>query len=153
MTVGLAATLNGETGRGKLFDRSSETTVRALSVMQPWAFLIVEGLKDIENRSWQTKLRGRVLVHAGLKVDRDADDDLRRGIHPVTGERFAVEVPSEWRRGGIVGSVEIAGCVDGHDSDWFVGPYGFLLRNPVKLPFKACKGALNFFEPRFADAA
>ena len=38
--------------------------MKALSIRQPWAWLILHGGKDIENRTWATKLRGRVLIHA-----------------------------------------------------------------------------------------
>ncbi|WP_229215634.1 ASCH domain-containing protein [Duganella sp. CY15W] len=38
--------------------------MKALSIRQPWAWLIVNGYKDIENRSWSTNVRGKVLVHA-----------------------------------------------------------------------------------------
>ncbi len=38
----------------------------ALSVHQPWAWLIVAGFKHIENRSRRTHYRGPVLIHAGL---------------------------------------------------------------------------------------
>src|SRR5437016_10859136 len=44
-------------------------TMKALSVRQPWAWLIVNGHKDIENRSWQTKFRGKLLIHAGQRFD------------------------------------------------------------------------------------
>lgn len=37
----------------------------ALSIRQPWAWLIINGGKDIENRDWPTKFRSRILVHAG----------------------------------------------------------------------------------------
>ena len=36
--------------------------VKVLTVKQPWASLIVHGIKDIENRSWKTNFRGRVLI-------------------------------------------------------------------------------------------
>ena len=38
--------------------------MKALSIRQPWAWLIVNGHKDIENRSWPTRFRGPVLIHA-----------------------------------------------------------------------------------------
>jgi hypothetical protein len=41
----------------------------ALSVRQPWAWLIVNGLKDIENRPRRTLHRGPLLIHAGLNLD------------------------------------------------------------------------------------
>ena len=43
--------------------------MKALSIMQPWAWLICAGHKDIENRSWSTGFRGPVLIHAGKKFD------------------------------------------------------------------------------------
>jgi hypothetical protein len=39
--------------------------MRTLSIRQPWAGLIVAGIKDIENRSWSTSYRGPILIHAG----------------------------------------------------------------------------------------
>ena len=47
----------------------SERTGLALSIQQPWAWLIVNGFKDVENRDWPTKIRGIVGVHAGKKID------------------------------------------------------------------------------------
>ena len=44
--------------------------MKALSIRQPWAWLIVHGRKDIENRSWRTKFRGRFLVHAAQGMTR-----------------------------------------------------------------------------------
>ena len=40
--------------------------LKAISIRQPWAWLIVNGYKDVENRVWFAKLRGRVLIHAGV---------------------------------------------------------------------------------------
>ena len=44
--------------------------IPALSIRQPWAWLIVNGHKDIENRDWPTNFRGRLLVHAGQTMAR-----------------------------------------------------------------------------------
>jgi hypothetical protein len=50
---------------------------RALSIQQPWASLIIEGFKLVENRTWATKWRGTIAIHAGLKVaEHDADSLL-----------------------------------------------------------------------------
>ncbi len=59
--------------------------MKALSIMQPWAWLIVNGHKDIENRNWPTRFRGPVYIHAGKKIDGDAASDVDFGLHPVTG--------------------------------------------------------------------
>lgn len=47
-------------------------TITVLSVRQPWAWLLCEGLKDVENRSWKTNYRGTLYIHAGKSFDLDA---------------------------------------------------------------------------------
>lgn len=118
----------------------------ALSIRQPWAWLILHGGKDIENRDWSTKVRGRILIHAskgmtgaefalGVSSGMAAGADLR-----------AMPILSDIPRGGIVGSVEIVDCVRAHPSPWFAGRYGFLLRDPQPLPFLPWPGQLGFFD-------
>lgn len=110
--------------------------MKALSIRQPWAHLILHGGKDIENRSWPTNVRGRVLIHAGDQLDED-------GLAWLQGR--GVPLPDEYPRGGIVGEVEIVDCVRDSVSEWFVGPFGFVLRNPKPLPLRKLKGRLYFF--------
>ena len=50
------------------------------------------------------------------------------------------------QRGGIIGSVEIVDCVRESASPWFVGEFGFALRDPQPLPFVPWKGQLGFFD-------
>jgi hypothetical protein len=115
--------------------------VKALSIMQPWAWLIVNGLKDIENRKWSTDVRGEFLVHAGKTYDDGAHIALRQ---------LGVIVPRMelLERGGIVGQARITGCVATSASRWFVGPYGFVLADAKPLPFVPYRGMLGFFEVR-----
>lgn len=119
----------------------------ALSIRQPWAWLILHAGKDIENRDWKTPFRGRCLIHAsksGTKADyNDAMDFLADRSISFMG----IDFPSidQFERGGVVGSVEITGCTDNSESPWFVGDYGFILRNPKPLPFMPYKGRLGFF--------
>lgn len=124
-------------------------TLLALSIMQPWAWLIVNGQKSIENRSWRCHKRGPVLIHAGKKVDTDTAIDLALGCHPVNGTDLAFDAPDGmiYDAGGIVGIAEIVGCIDASDDPWFVGPFGIVLRNARPLRFQPCKGALGFFKP------
>lgn len=118
----------------------------AISIRQPWAHAIVAGLKDVENRTWRTKYRGPVLIHAGKTKDTSElwsyiDLKSRRGIEAKTG--------AEWRAmvfGGIIGVAEIVDCVSQMDSPWFTGPWGFVLRNARPLPFYPCRGRLGFFK-------
>ena len=120
--------------------------MKALSIRQPWAWLILNAGKDIENRSWYTSVRGRVLIHAskGMTLAEYEDAiDTSYIIDKTFGELppFAV-----LDRGGIIGSVELVDCVKASKSRWFFGPYGFVLRNPVPLPFRPLRGQLGFFE-------
>lgn len=46
--------------------------MKAITIRQPWASLIALGEKKIETRSWQTKYRGPILIHAGKSVDKKA---------------------------------------------------------------------------------
>ncbi|WP_213761748.1 ASCH domain-containing protein [Caballeronia sp. dw_19] len=115
--------------------------MKALSVRQPYAWLIVNGHKDIENRDWATNFRGRVLIHAGLtypKRDHRADAE-------IYDARFGNYPERETMLGGIVGVATITGCVTASDSEWFFGPYGFTLIDAKPLPFVPCKGKLGFF--------
>lgn len=116
---------------------------RALSIMQPWAHLIVTGAKDIENRDWSTRFRGPVLIHAGKKYDGE------RGEASCMG----VALPDHFDMGGIVGEAEIVDCVTESSSPWFFGKFGFVLRNARPLPFRPCRGQLVFFTPDFSIVA
>lgn len=121
--------------------------MKALSIRQPWAWLIVNGYKDIENRSWPTRLRGEVLVHASKGMTRAEYDDV--DLMLALDERLQyIRLPAfeQLERGGIVGKVTIAGCITASKSPWFFGQYGFCLMNSKALPFTPLKGALGFFE-------
>ena len=108
--------------------------MKALSIRQPWAHHILHDGKDIENRKWNTKFRGRVFIHAGLQFDKAA-------LGGFTQERIC-GLP----RGGIVGVVTIVDVVTESDSPWFFGPFGFALEDALPIPLVECKGRLGFFE-------
>jgi hypothetical protein len=118
--------------------------LRAITVRQPWAWLIVNGFKDIENRPTRTWHRRSLLIHAGL-----SRDDLDQNVQWVL-KKYGIVVPSELERGGIVGVVDVIDCVESHKSKWFEkGSFGWVLANPRRLKFRPCKGALSFFRPKF----
>jgi len=100
--------------------------MKALSIRQPWAWLIVNGYKDIENRTWSTEFRGKVYVHAGRKIKSGDFPEQRDHI-----EQSGIFLPEEPPLGAIVGEVTIIDCVDSSSSPWFCGPYGFLLSEPT----------------------
>lgn len=45
--------------------------VKVISIKQPWASLIVEGYKKFEFRTWKTKYRGEILIHASKTIDKE----------------------------------------------------------------------------------
>jgi len=122
--------------------------MKALSIRQPWAWLIIHAGKDIENRSWFTGVRGRILVHAGKGMTKREYRDVESFLFSSALPQMDVELPAfeDLQRGGIIGSVEIVDCVADSESPWFFGAYGFVLRNPQPLPFRPLNGALGFFE-------
>ena len=116
--------------------------MKAISIRQPFAALIVAGIKDIENRSWTTNYRGKILVHASKKIDKSGLEVMEKmGL-----ELKYIDALLKYT-GGIIGEVEIVDCVKKSDSQWFEnGKCGFVLRNAKVLPFYSCKGKLGIFE-------
>ena len=107
-----------------------------ISIRQPWAALIVTGIKDIENRTWPTHYRGPVLVHASKQAAKIDIDEIEF--------RFGVRLSSDLLRGGIVGMTEIVDCTRSHPSKWHAPDYyAFVLANSRPLPFVPWQGALS----------
>lgn len=46
--------------------------MKVITIKQPFATLIAEGLKEYEFRTWKTKYRGEILIHAGKSIDKEA---------------------------------------------------------------------------------
>ncbi|HCF0590415.1 ASCH domain-containing protein [Pseudomonas aeruginosa] len=117
--------------------------MKTLSIRQPWAWLIVYGGKDIENRSRRTNFRGRFLVHASQGMTRQ-EYNMATWIAGPLG----ITIPpfDELQRGGIIGSVELVDCLEDSNSPWYMGEKGYLLRDPRPLPFVPYKGQLGFFD-------
>ena len=120
--------------------------MKALSIRQPWAWLIAHGHKDVENRTWKTEFRGPFLIHAGATMTRA---DYEACVIFIADMRTSWRLPAydilRAQCGGIVGQAEIVDCVTASESPWFVGEFGFVLRGAAPLPFQPLKGALGFF--------
>lgn len=117
--------------------------MKAISIQQPWAWAILAKDKDIENRTWPTRHRGPVFIHASKTYDRYA--------HKQIEDILGIAIPEDLPRGGIVGLAEIVDCVTESDSKWFSGPVGFVLANPDPLPFIRLKGRLGLFDVDIAS--
>ena len=73
--------------------------MKVLTIKQPWATLIMQGDKRFEFRSWQTKYRGDLLIHAGKGIDKEAIKRLEKYL------------PEELPTGKILGKVTLVDCI------------------------------------------
>lgn len=123
--------------------------MKALTIKQPWADLIIAGVKDIENRTWKTSYRGRILIHAS-KVPCSRGD-LDAYPLPALSKNINLNeyAPGQFTNGAIIGSIELVDCVMNHPSEWAEkGVYNWVLANPVKFekPILNVKGMLALWD-------
>lgn len=127
--------------------------MKALSIQQPWAYLITNAHKDIENRDWTTMYRGIILIHAGKKLDPacfDGSELHAPAIYQMGGglhirERMPL-TKDGYETGGIVGYATLQKVVTSSDSPWFRGKYGFVLTQRHTVPFIPLRGQLGLFD-------
>jgi activating signal cointegrator 1 len=118
----------------------------ALSIRQPWVELILRGCKTIEVRTWPTRHRGELWLHAGARLDTKSliKFDLNR---------------EDLTFGSIVGKCEIYACIEFTEETWDrwrmqhlnEGPlakrhYAWFLRKPIRTTPKAMKGRLGLMQ-------
>jgi hypothetical protein len=126
--------------------------MRILTVRQPWAWAIIHGGKDVENRvrNIAGDYRGPVTIHAGLRDDPNGWDEYEAGWHDAASMSIA--------RGAIIGVVDLVdvhsveSCIEQQrDGDWLVcseraerAGHHLVLANPRPLarpiPFKGALG-------------
>jgi len=124
--------------------------MKAISLSEPMAWAVFNG-KPIENRTWPTSYRGRIIIHAALSWNDKhyrwlVDNDNRLGIRvPLKHDFFYGNLIGYF--GALIGEVDIVDCVDHHDSLWFFGPYGFVLANAQAydkpIPYKGQRKIFN----------
>jgi len=117
--------------------------MKALSIKQPWAELILQGKKKIEIRKWDTKFRGRFLIHASKVPDEAAMKEFGFSDLPL---------------GCIVGEAELADVIHYNNDEEFAndknlhfaspgwGNYGFVLKNVKRIKPVKARGNLGFWE-------
>ena len=115
--------------------------MKAISVRNPWAWLIVHGHKDIENRRWNSPYRGRLLIHASKTFDLEGAEYIKEAM-----EEAGLDYPTDFQFGGIIGEVNMIDCISKSDNLWFHGPYGFVFTDARTVPFKAVRGRLGLFD-------
>lgn len=130
--------------------------MKVITVKQPFASLIAAGIKEYEFRTWKTKYRGEILIHAGKGVNKKAMEKFKE---------YNLEYPS----GCIIAKAEMTDCllidtearkmlneknslvyssVINH-TEW--EGYGFKLENVKKINPIEVKGKLNLWEYDYTE--
>lgn len=73
--------------------------MKVITLKQPWATLVAEGIKKYEFRSWKTNYRGKILIHAGAGIDKE---------EMVRFKDLNLKYPSK----RIIAEVEIVDCLE-----------------------------------------
>lgn len=136
----------------------------AISIRQPWAYAIMHLGKRVENRTWSTRYRGPIYIHAAKGMKREEYEQFAWWwFHEFTGHRTTHAIPSmdSMPRGGIVARADVIDCIrsqhalphgitreqgDRYIVPWWQGPYGIVLAKVEPVPFIPCKGKLSIFE-------
>jgi hypothetical protein len=121
--------------------------MKVLSVKNPWAYLIIYGfdfgapmggfkIKDVENRTWETKYRGPLLIHASKNFDRDAWWD-----------NIPYDIKWADYNGHIIGQVNLVDCIRNSTSRWAEkGLWHWVLKDPKPCEPIPIKGSLGLWE-------
>ncbi len=132
-------------------------TYRVLTVKQPYAGLIVLGLKTLETRSWNTKYRGELVIHASAKPDKVT---LDKYMYDLTTPALVPD--AILTNGAFIGIVNLADCFPqselldryGHVnlktriySHWDIdNHFAWALENPRIVNFTPAKGKLGIWK-------
>lgn len=138
-------------------------TMPCISIRQPWPWAMLNlpqgERKDVENRSWPTKHRGPILIHAGkwFRLDEVRKEFslfmARRGQFGTPESDAKIFTEMRAQTGGIVGMATIVDCVRGHASPWAIpGHWHWVLAGARPLPFFSCKGRLGIFKVEYPNS-
>ncbi|CAI9277682.1 unnamed protein product [Lactuca saligna] len=141
-----------------------------LTMHQPWASLLVYGIKRIEGRSWPSPITGRLWIHAAGKVPDPetikAMEDFYRQLYALDGVTD-LKFPEHYPVSRLLGCVEVVGCVTSEElASWEdipqgvrlegLTPFCWLCEQPQKLliPFemRGYQGVYNL-EKRILEGA
>ena len=125
--------------------------MKVITIKQPWATLIAEGIKKVEFRTWKTNYRGELYIHAGKGIDKKAIEEFK-------------DLNLSYPQGQIIAKCELVDCIkiDKEEKEKLKKEnsriyknaientgkteYGFLLKNVEKINPISAKGKLSFWE-------
>ena len=134
--------------------KPDDSTIKALSIKNPWAGLIIAKIKTVENRSWSTMYSGTLAIVSSAKPDRQAMEDME--------SKYGILPPECYIHGAILGTVDVTGMLwtaeDGvAESDhprvtkkmlawWNPDSVGWIMERPKRLPSPVpYKGRLGLY--------
>ena len=126
------------------------STYVCLSVRAPWAWLLINGIKDIENRNQKALFRGTIALHSSKS---NLKGEYAAALELIKNRGLDVELPplEQLPIGGIVGLIDLMDCTESSDSPWYIpGNYAWHMANPQPGPFVPQQGQLGFFKVQYA---
>lgn len=118
--------------------------MKALTIRQPWANLVISGQKPVENRSRVTQFRGLVAIHSSKDLYPAETVDAWK----LARERGLGDVPPTQAEeyGAVLGVATLVGTCEQSDSPWFTGPIGWVFTRPLRFERPVVmKGALGLW--------
>ena len=135
--------------------------MKAITVLQPWAWLLATGKKRCETRSWKTNYRGEILIHAGKK---NMTNIMRQTFFEAMYMKQAGVFNTEMITEAIIGKANLVNCVrideamrelirkqhfDEYAFGYFSpGRYAWVMENPVlfdtPIPARGYQGLWNW---------
>jgi hypothetical protein len=98
--------------------------MKAITIHQPWATLIALGEKEYETRSWPTKYRGPIAIHAGMKLNKEA---IQEKVIYMAILEHGHHVMRDMPQGAIVATAVLEDCIKSVET-W---TDGYVLENGV----------------------
>lgn len=142
--------------------------MKALSLRQPWAWLVIHGGKRIENRTWPTSFRGRFFIHAAKGCTASEYSDALAFCRSKGISVVGMPTHDRLLRGGIVGAATLTGVMRPGMADhrpalsdyptldlrWhMLEQHGFVLEGVSEVPFIPMRGMLGFFDVKVEELA
>ncbi len=126
---------------------------KALSLKQPYAWLVANGYLLVDDRTWGTAYRGPILIHASKGLYEQYYDFIKSNTNIPLPSKEKLEY------GGVVGIAKLVLCcrpgelpagISREQRAHFGGVhqeyFGFLFEQATPLPFMPCSGKLGIFE-------
>lgn len=139
--------------------------MKAITILEPWASLIACGAKKIETRSWKTKYRGKIVIHAAKAIqdklmDMAAAEPFKSALAKNTGCMKDNKTGLLFNPGHVIAIADLVDCVEINEShihylvlglengksneyvfgDFIVGRYAWILENVQRIEPVPAKG-------------